>query len=833
MSNWKANWIWQNGRDNEENCFVRARKTFKTDKKHQAKIDIAACSEYRLYVNGTFIGLGPNPCPPEHQYYDTYNISEHIVKGENVIAVLAYNYGVGLHYRPLTRGGLLVELTIDKSKQGEEKVVTDDTWKIGPADDFDAESARMMWTVGFQQVQDMRHEPQDWTSAGFDDNQWESASVIGPAFTPPWERLLEREIPHLKLWKVAPAMVISTGRVTPLSDESLDVATRMYAEELSQDNNAISDAESVTNDDLSSCAKVNEDNSYIELDFGKEVVGFPVVEITSAKDGAIVDLGYSEALDDNGKVYPTRQSVLQADRFVLREGRQTLRLFHRRAFRYMQMTLRNAVGVEIGQVYIDRVGYPLEQVSSFECSDVLLNKIWETGLYTLSINMQDHYEDCPLREHAQYPGDARVQALMNYYSFNDRALAAKSLRQFIQSQKEDGLFNAVWPGSTNHNLPDYNLIWVMMLHDYILYTGDKSLGCELYENMKLLLDSWAVSQQSEDGLLVFEPNPDVNPWEWWLFIDHRPLDKRGEVAAYNAFYYQALRDAAKIAAACGRIADSVSWHSRAAVVNKAFNQKFWSEEHGAYVDCFADGKQSDVLSVQTNTLAVVFGLADSPKSHAIGKFLVSETPKIESSGPYFHFYVLQALVRLNMTREALNLIRSDWGEMLRRGATTWWETFDWSYEDGAICPASLCHAWSAAPTYFLPAEVLSIKPSTSDSEKVAIHPRIGDLSWAKGSILTRSGRVDVEWKWEDSAFIIEISAPGGFSLMLPLDEFINPEIRKVSLEAAKESVQIVGNDTFRTDADRYNADTESMEQGVWVSEPEEKHVRYEVRETEE
>ena len=169
-------------------------------------------------------------------------------------------------------------------------------------------------------------------------------------------------------------------------------------------------------------------------------------------------------------------------------------------------------------------------------------------------------------------------------------LAAKALRQFVQCQREDGLFNALWPSSTNHILPDYNLVWIMMLHDHYLYIGDRAVVAALYSNMRRYLEGWLRTQESENGLLTWNPKTEGEMHEWWLFIDHAFVDKRGEVAAYNAFYYQALRDAAKLASAFGNIEDAMMWHDRAESVRRAFNERFWCEEKGVYVDCNVDGE---------------------------------------------------------------------------------------------------------------------------------------------------------------------------------------------------------------------------------------------------
>lgn len=850
--NWKAKWIWAESLRDAPNSYVYARKEFETNAAVSAEAQVTCSTEYKLYVNGRYIGRGPSPCVPAFQYVDTHDLSHALRPGKNVIAAVCYNYGVGTHCRPQAPGALLLQLAIEHNGDKTQIIATDETWRVLPARDWDSSSAQMFWTTGFQEVYDSRNKPVGWNVVGHDAAGWENACVVGEVGCEPWISLVPRQIPPLKEWEVFPQQVLSVGMVTPNGDPSLDIANRMYAEATHEDPGAIKYAKELLRQ-AGGVAVVNPgESAYIVLDFGMEVVGFPGIKIRGGGI-ATIDIGYSEALDERGRVFPTRQGIIQADRLILHGGRQEWTTFGRRAFRYVQLTFRNIdTPVSIESVFLTRIGYPLELASSFECSDSLLNEIWRTGAYTLSVCMQDAYEDCPLREHGQYPGDVRVQALMNYYTFFDTALVAKALEQFVQSQREDGLFNALWPSSTNHILPDYNLVWVMILHEYYLHSADLGPVQQLYPNMRLLLENWLRSQESENGLLTWEPNPDVPMHEWWLFIDHAAIDKRGEVAAYNAFYYQALRDASKLAGALSNSTDALNWHERAGQVYRAFNDRFWCEDKGVYMDCNVNDARSDTVSVQTNALAVVFGLADVEKCRRIWEYLSSPQPRVESSGPYFDFYVLQALAKLDKANEALELIRSQWGEMLRRGATTWWETFSRSWPEDAICPDSLCHAWSAAPTYFLPAEVLGVQPSVAGGSLV-IQPRAGDLAWAKGHIKTIAGFVDLEWHSENDLFRIDIETPADFTVALPIAGFANPVIDEIDLtpetpERRARRTYGWGNTIWRdgqehdpyldwlaTQETRPPAGHEPKqrcsggESYIWVRESVSKHVRYEVR----
>lgn len=853
MVDWQARWIWARSHVDTCNFYLYARREFQTEAVGPAGAAVSCSSEYRLYVNGRYVGRGPSPCHPAFQYYDEHDVTHLLRPGKNVIAAVCYNYGEDTHCRPRAPGGFLLQLQIGN---GEPQVIaTDQSWRVLPGFEWDTGSARMFWTTGFQEVYDSRRKPVGWNVVGFDDSDWQTPFVIGEVGVEPWVAMVPREIPHLREREVFAHSVLGYGEVDRGVVEPPDVATRMYAERLRPEPEVVECPGGILTPGGDAAIIRPGQDAFVALDFGREVVGFPTVRI---RDGgtAVIDLGYSEALDENGRVHPTRQGILQADRLVTHGGRQEWQTFGRRAFRYLQLTFRDlSAPLQIECVSVNTVGYPVEQVSEFECSDALLNDIWRVGAYTLSLCMQDQYEDCPLREHGQYPGDLRVGSLTNYYCFFDTALVRKGLAQYVQNQREDGFFNALWPSGTNHALPDYNLVWVMALHDYYLHTGDADLVERLFPNLRLLLDGWIRTQEGIHGLLVYEADAGRMLQEWWLFIDHAPLDKRGEVAAYNAFYYQALRDASKLAAAVGCHEEARAWHSRADAVSRAFNERFWSDENGVYADCRVDDVLSDTVSTHANTLAVLFGLADAERSRRIREYLESEAPRVRTSGPYFDFYVLQMLAKTGAIAEALRLIRSNWGEMLRRGATTWWETFDPLWEDGKLCPDSLCHGWSAAPTYFLPAEVLGVKPSIPGSDVVVIQPGVGDLEWARGRIKTHSHLIEVEWQRRPGHFRLDVNAPGGFIAALPVEGFTDPVIEEIDLspetpERRARRTYGWGNVIWRHGEQRdpyldWLATQESeppehyrparrlsAESGyVWIRESPITHVRYDVRES--
>jgi len=97
--------------------------------------------------------------------------------------------------------------------------------------------------------------------------------------------------------------------------------------------------------------------------------------------------------------------------------------------------------------------------------------------------------------------------------------------------------------------------------------------------------------------------------------------------------------------------------------------------------------------------------ADQVEASSLFNALQANSESVLPAGPYLWHHVVEALLVCGREAQADALIRSYWGGMLKRGATTFWEVFDPSEEKlspyGSHLVNSYCHAWSCTPAYFL------------------------------------------------------------------------------------------------------------------------------------
>jgi alpha-L-rhamnosidase len=344
-----------------------------------------------------------------------------------------------------------------------------------------------------------------------------------------------------------------------------------------------------------------------------------------------------------------------------------------------------------------------------------------------------------------------------------RLLLRKCLLQSARIQNEDGSIPANGPERTDFLLPDFCAQWLFGVYTYFTYTGDKSFLQEVWPSVIRLME-WFQHHEAENGLFSIERHPD-----WWCFIDWSDdIDKRECVTAFSCYYYKALLETAEMAGCLGKTVMQNQWFDRAEMLRQKLRDIAWSKQDRAFVDCITHEGKSRNISLQTNYAAIWSGLMEDDEADYFiqENHLKHKLPEIK--GAFFYHIVLETLFNRDYDLEALNIIREYWGEMIARGATTWWETFDASTPHCVVpsycqgntptylsdhIPASYSHGWGSSPSYLLMQHVLGLDILDIGQKKIRIRPRIGDVEWANGEIPTPFGSLRVSWKKQPDGMI--------------------------------------------------------------------------------
>jgi alpha-L-rhamnosidase len=139
-----------------------------------------------------------------------------------------------------------------------------------------------------------------------------------------------------------------------------------------------------------------------------------------------------------------------------------------------------------------------------------------------------------------------------------------------------------------------------------------------------------------------------------------------------------------------------------------------------------------------------------------------------------------------MDQEVINEIRRRWTPMVlyQEDAGTVDETFTDEKGDGTT---ESCHNYGAVPAWFLSSYMLGVRLNGPVwDKKLLIEPRLGDLTFAEGIVVTTLGPVPVMWRKSDEGRSLN------FKISIP--EGIQTEIRFPKLSA--NSTLIINNDVL-------------------------------------
>lgn len=667
----EKNWICHAESQGKSNLLLQFRREFEAPRGQEAIVRIHANQQYKLYLDGALQGRGIAPSCFAYPYYYEYRFA---CPEKFCLGVLVYGVGEDI---PLVteqnKGPVCLNMEVCV---GGKRYVTDESWRCRPdpaylrdtMSSLDPMANRISAWGGFKEIYDTCLQDDSWLQVGYDDSHWQSAQACQRA-NELYGFPSAAEVPAPVLAeKVFPSVIQTDANLGRAKVRGKRVF--LYAEHPGSFPAAL-------------------------FDFGREVVGYLTLRVRGER-GSSLSLWYGESLD-----------MLRTDTFLLNGQEQILKPFQRKALRYMKISA-NGGGVPsvVDEVELDLTHFPLEEREKLHFEDTLLQKVYDVSLYTTKLASQYHFEDSVYREQMQWLLDSRIMSLVHYECFGETRLAEKAVRQFCRTQREDGSIRAAGPQECEQLLPDFCLHFVSMVEEFLHYSG-KRADAEILQTLEKLF-GWLRANENAEGMLDVDGKAG-----WWCFLDWAPLDKRGCVTALNCLYYRALQSYARILAGeglpCGE------WQKKAHTLRKNINERMFDAQKGLYCDCFAEGRQSASCSQQSGMYALICGVAEEPEP-LLEKLCAEDFAGVRINGAFLMCLSVDYLLKKGCIARAKRWIDRYWGEMLRRGATTWWETFDMSTPPASVpyaysknnatylheyIPVSYCHAWGAGIAYSL------------------------------------------------------------------------------------------------------------------------------------
>ena len=423
-------------------------------------------------------------------------------------------------------------------------------------------------------------------------------------------------------------------------------------------------------------------------DLGRETAGYLFVKIRSLRPSTVT-VAYGQHIADGA----VRQKIGGRDfslSFDTAEGDcEFTQYFIRISGRYLQAFLPE--GCEIIELGILPYLYPVNE-KPFELKNELDQKIYDTCVRTMRLCMNHHYEDTPWREQALFLLDARNQMLCGYYAFGEERFARANLEFVAKSLREDGFLELTCPSVGAAPIPFFSAMYPVAVYEYIEHTGDRDVLTATMPAMLKIMESLR-ARVEENGLIRSLPAPFWNFFEWgegsagkipgspnYVYEDCFHL-------VLNCAFVFAGRKFLKLCEMAG-----INFEFDFDAMAKVIEKNFFNPETGSFI---LRSDRPELYSQLGNSFALLIGLGDSRTAEAI-----KNDKSLEETSLSMLTYKYDALLAADSGNRdyILGEIRSLYGYMLDKGATSFWETIKGEADFSGA--GSLCHGWSALPIYY-------------------------------------------------------------------------------------------------------------------------------------
>ncbi|MCX8156692.1 MAG: glycoside hydrolase family 78 protein [Verrucomicrobiae bacterium] len=733
----------------------------------RALLRATALGLYEMQLNGRKVGEAYfTPGWTDYRqrvYYQTYDVTALLKPGPNALGAvvaegwysgyLAYGLLVGLGPYKTGRDiygrtpALLAQLELEYGDGSREIVPTDLTWKttsLGPEREAD---------ILMGEVYDARLEMPGWSRAGFDDRQWEPvlpAAIYRHELAPFYDNE----------GRVRP---MDFGFMRPAKMEAYPAPPVRVTQELKP------------------VRITSPTNQVYIFNLGQNFAGIVRLKVKGPA-GTRIRLRYGEMLYPDGRLMTENLRKARAtDTYILKgdpRGEVWSPRFTFHGFQYVEVTGlpgRPEPDTITGLVLHSDV--PL--TSRFECSDPVINRLFQNIVWTQRANFLELPTDCPQRDEREgWMGDAQIYARSATYNADVAAFYSKWLREVVEAQFDYGPYPDYCPypfmvgrGGVATGWTDAGII--------VPYTvwkvyGDTRLIERLWPSMTRFMQ-WR-RKVARDYLGI--AHPDGNGYGDWLNLNEpTPLEYLDTI-----YFGYTTRLMAEMAAALGRAEEAADYQDLFQKIRRAFTAKYVKPDGSFTVDtqtAYATALYSGVLpeELRSRTGARLAQKIQEKDYRMSTGFLGTQPllPALTASGHH------DLAVRLFQSRRF-----PSWGFEVEQGATTIWERWDSytkefgfngaagnqnasmnsfaHYAFGAVCEwmfATLAGVDTARDGFRQ--LVLKPHPPTPGS-----NPENPPIAWVKVAYHSINGPVSVHWRRQPELFEYEVTLPANTTATLHL-----------------------------------------------------------------
>lgn len=388
--------------------------------------------------------------------------------------------------------------------------------------------------------------------------------------------------------------------------------------------------------------------------------------------------------------------------------------------------------------------YPVAAQAKTETSNPFHNKLLELCSHTLKICRQTHHLDSPRHcEPLACTGDYYIESLMTRFSFGDMRLAEFDILRTAELLRHND-------GRIFHTT--YSLIWVRMLYDTYMATGNISVPERCKDALDMLLARFR-TYMGDNGLIE---NPPDYMFVDWIYIDgitmHHPPKCLGQTVL-NLFYFMALDYAARVYTVLGEKGSAEECARYGKELQNAINTLLYDRERGMYFEGLNTPTDEALLGEwmpqnigkryylkQSNILAAYVSVCDRETA----RMLIDKVMADEIKGdvqPYFMHYLLEAIYTHGLREKYTLEVVERWRDSV--------EACPKGLAEGFVAPEPTykfdhSHAWGGSPLYSLPKALTGVEIIEPAYRKISLSPSLLGLERARVELPTSYGMVVCE-----------------------------------------------------------------------------------------
>jgi hypothetical protein len=692
------------------------RKEFSSVKKLKAAlVFIGGLGHYELYINGKRQGdrfLSPGWTDYDVTcYYNTFDVTDQIRRGENAIGVIVGNgfYNINRErYRKLVIAygapKMIMKLLLRYSDGTEEVVVSDESWKT-------ASSPVTFTSIYGGEDYDARLEQTGWNKADFDDHGWKSV-------------ILSRE---------------PRGKLETEPDNPLKVMQEFKPAGITALN----------------------DTSFV-YDFGQNASGIISLEV-SGKSGQKVRIIPAELIAKDSLVNQKASGSPYYFSYILKSDKaeKWTPRFTYYGFRYCEVHGAIPSGTPnpgrlpvITDLRMLHTRNSSPAAGSFRCSNELFNKTYDLINWAIKSNLASVATDCPHREKLGWLEQTHLMGNSVKYVTDIHNLFNKMIDDMIGAQTQNGLVPDIAPEYVEfsngfRDSPEWGSACIILPWDLYEWYGDTDAMKRAYPMMKRYLAY--LGTMSNDHILFHGLGDwyDLGP----KFPGVAQLTPKSLTS--TAIYYYDSKLLSKMAFLLGMENESSFYRSLADSIKSSFNREFFDPKTKVY----STGSQTAFA------MPLFFGMVDDSCRSDVVKNLVQSIRKNNNAltaGDVGYRYLLRALEQEGQSQLIFDMnSRTDvpgYGYQLSKGATSLTESW------AGLTEVSNNHFMLGHLMEWFYSGLAGIRQSDDSKayEHVIISPEIvGDITWANASYRSVRGEIRSSWKKSGNELLLKVNIPVG------------------------------------------------------------------------